>query len=104
MEIEHSDLAERNPNHQDVNSDADCRIGPAHGVDVDAVPSGRLDILGPEVADGRTLKDGRRHKGYSKKNVEDCGAPEQATDSFSRENIEVEERQAELDEGEFGKV
>lgn len=105
VQLELGDLAQRDANHPNVEGDADGGVGPAKGVDVDAPPRRvRLDVLRPEVVDGGALEDGGDDKGRAVEGVGDDGGPEQPPDRLAREDADVEERQAELDERQLREV
>lgn len=104
MKLQFSNLVQRNGNHPHVNGDTDSGIDPTKRIDIDTMPRISPKVLCPVVRHGGTLEDGSDDKYKAVHNVEDGCSPEQASNTFTRKDIKIEERQAEFDKTHFRKV
>lgn len=104
MQTQLPQLVQRNRQHPKVERNADGCIGPADGVDVEAVARVLPVPVGPVVRDGTALEDANEDKCQAKDNDKADAAPDEAPHALRREDAQVEEENSELEQRHVCKV
>ena len=104
VELQGLELGERDGQHPDVKRDANRGVGPRDGVDAQAFALVLAVPVRPKEADRVALEDGQEEKHHAEQDAEDDGSPKQATHALAREDAQVEEQQAQLDQHDLGEV